>query len=100
EGEHIPDDKFTNPFCDPTQEEVESSSYNIGNSNVPTFNQPIVFEYRWTKDHPLEQVHGNPSRPVQTRRQLATDPEMCMYTLTVSTAEPKNIKEAWLILHG
>nr|GFC56440.1 Gag-Pol polyprotein [Tanacetum cinerariifolium] len=44
--------------------------------------------------HPLEQVRGNPSRPVQTRRQLATDPEMCMYALTVSTAEPKNIKEA------
>nr|GFD00818.1 integrase, catalytic region, zinc finger, CCHC-type, peptidase aspartic, catalytic [Tanacetum cinerariifolium] len=34
------------------------------------------------------------TRPVQTRRQLATDPEMCMYVLTVSTAEPKNIKEA------
>nr|GEU44978.1 retrovirus-related Pol polyprotein from transposon TNT 1-94 [Tanacetum cinerariifolium] len=32
--------------------------------------------------------------PVQTRRQLATDPEMCMYALTMSTAEPKNIKEA------
>nr|GEX80141.1 copia protein [Tanacetum cinerariifolium] len=32
--------------------------------------------------------------PVQTRRQLATDPEMCMYALTVSTAKPKNIKEA------
>nr|GFA54003.1 retrovirus-related Pol polyprotein from transposon TNT 1-94 [Tanacetum cinerariifolium] len=32
--------------------------------------------------------------PVQTRRQLATDPEICMYVLTVSTAEPKNIKEA------
>nr|GEV71614.1 retrovirus-related Pol polyprotein from transposon TNT 1-94 [Tanacetum cinerariifolium] len=44
--------------------------------------------------HPLEQVRGNPSRPVQTRRQLATDLEMCMYALTVSTAEPKNIKEA------
>nr|GFD08413.1 Gag-Pol polyprotein [Tanacetum cinerariifolium] len=43
---------------------------------------------------PLEQVRGNPSRPVQTRRQLATDPEICMYALTVSTAEPKNIKEA------
>nr|GEZ54903.1 hypothetical protein [Tanacetum cinerariifolium] len=41
EGEHIPDDEFTNPLY-----------------------------------HPLEQVHGNPSRPVQTRRQLATDPEM------------------------
>ncbi|GJT48357.1 retrovirus-related pol polyprotein from transposon TNT 1-94 [Tanacetum coccineum] len=39
----------------------------------------------------------NPSKPVQTRRQLATDPEMCMFALTVSTAEPKNIKEAMLI---
>nr|GEX19046.1 hypothetical protein [Tanacetum cinerariifolium] len=44
--------------------------------------------------HPLEQVRRNPSRPVQTRRKLATDPEMCMYALTVCTAKPKNIKEA------
>nr|GFB67830.1 retrovirus-related Pol polyprotein from transposon TNT 1-94 [Tanacetum cinerariifolium] len=29
-----------------------------------------------------------------TRRQLATDPKICMYVLTVSIAEPKNIKEA------
>nr|GEV97600.1 hypothetical protein [Tanacetum cinerariifolium] len=97
EEEQLQDDEFTNPFCAPAQEDAEvaeSSSYNIGNSNVLTFNQPQVFEYRWTKDHPLEQVRGNPSRPVQTRRQLAIDPEMCMYALTVSTAEPKNIKEA------
>nr|GFC24533.1 integrase, catalytic region, zinc finger, CCHC-type, peptidase aspartic, catalytic [Tanacetum cinerariifolium] len=66
---------------------------NIGNSNVPNFNQPQVSEYRWTKDHPLEQVYGNPSKPVQTRQQLATDPKMCMFALIVSTAEPKNIKE-------
>nr|GFB78544.1 retrovirus-related Pol polyprotein from transposon TNT 1-94 [Tanacetum cinerariifolium] len=77
-----------------TQEVVESSSHNIGDSNVPTFNQPQVSEYRWTKDHPLEQVCENPSRPIQTRRHVATDPEMCMYALTVSTVEPKNIKEA------
>nr|GEV15209.1 Gag-Pol polyprotein [Tanacetum cinerariifolium] len=93
EGEQLQDDEFTNPFCAPTQEEAESSSRNIGNSNVPTFNKPQVFKYRWTKDY-LLQVCGNPSRPVQTRRQLTTDPEMCMYALTVSTAEPKNIKEA------
>nr|GFA86812.1 retrovirus-related Pol polyprotein from transposon TNT 1-94 [Tanacetum cinerariifolium] len=70
EGEKVQDDKFTNPFCVPAQEQAKSTSHNI------------------------EQVHGNPSRPVQTRRHLATDPEMCMYALTVSTAEPKNIKEA------
>nr|GEZ43589.1 hypothetical protein [Tanacetum cinerariifolium] len=74
EREQVQDDEFTNPFCALAQEEVESSSYNV--------------------DHPLEQVRGNPSRPVETRRQLAADLEMCMYALTVSTAEPKNIKEA------
>nr|GEZ41023.1 retrovirus-related Pol polyprotein from transposon TNT 1-94 [Tanacetum cinerariifolium] len=94
EGEHVQDDEFTNPFCTPVQEAAETSSHNIGNSNVSIFNQPQVSEYRWTKDHPLEQVRRNPSRPVQTRRHLATDPEMCMYALTMSTAKPKNIKEA------
>nr|GEV32333.1 integrase, catalytic region, zinc finger, CCHC-type, peptidase aspartic, catalytic [Tanacetum cinerariifolium] len=94
EGKQLQDDEFTNPFCAPAHKQAESSLHNIGNTNVPTFNQPHVSEYRWTKDHLLEQVRGNPSRPVQTRRQLTTDPEMCMYALTVSTAEPKNIKEA------
>nr|GEV32035.1 hypothetical protein [Tanacetum cinerariifolium] len=49
--EHLQDDEFTNPFCIPIQEVVESSSHNI-------------------------------------------DPEISMFALTVSTAEPKNIKEA------
>nr|GEY95113.1 hypothetical protein [Tanacetum cinerariifolium] len=66
EGEHVPDDEFTNSFCTPVQEVAETSSHNIDNSNVSTFNQPQLFEYRWTKDHLLEQVRGNPSRPVQT----------------------------------
>ncbi|GKF62801.1 hypothetical protein Tco_0182855, partial [Tanacetum coccineum] len=86
--------EFTNPFCTPVQEIAESSSRNIGTSNVHTCNQPQYSEYRWTKDHPLTQVRGNPSKPVQTRRQLATDPKMCMFALTVSIVEPKNIKEA------
>ncbi|GJX70078.1 retrovirus-related pol polyprotein from transposon TNT 1-94 [Tanacetum coccineum] len=68
--------EFTNPFYTPVQEVVESSSCNIGNSNMHTFNQPQDSEYRWTKDHPLTQVRRNPSKSVQTRRQLATDPEM------------------------
>ncbi|GKB08906.1 retrovirus-related pol polyprotein from transposon TNT 1-94 [Tanacetum coccineum] len=86
--------EFTNPLGTPVQEIAESSSRNIGNSNVHTFNQPRHSEYQWTKDHPLTQVCRNPSKPVQTRRQLATDPEMCMFALTVSIVEPKNIKEA------
>nr|GEV71573.1 putative mitochondrial protein [Tanacetum cinerariifolium] len=55
DGEQLQDDEFTNPFYAPAQEEAESSSHHIGNVNVPTFNQQQVSEYRWTKDHPLEQ---------------------------------------------
>ncbi|GJZ76663.1 retrovirus-related pol polyprotein from transposon TNT 1-94 [Tanacetum coccineum] len=88
--------EFTNPFYYHRYKKCWSSHANIGTSNMHTLNQLTIqdSEYRWTKDHPLTQVRGNPSKPVQTRRQLATDPEMCMFALTVSTAEPKNIKEA------
>nr|GFC67347.1 retrovirus-related Pol polyprotein from transposon TNT 1-94 [Tanacetum cinerariifolium] len=41
-----------------------------------------------------QQVIGNPSQSVRTRRQLESDAEMCMFALTVSRTEPKNIKEA------
>ncbi|GKF70582.1 hypothetical protein Tco_0203639 [Tanacetum coccineum] len=75
------------------QEIGESSSRNIDNIDVLSF-QPQIHDYRWTRDHPLEQVRGNPTMPVQTRGQLAADPEMCMFALTVSIVEPKNIKEA------
>ncbi|GJX78891.1 retrovirus-related pol polyprotein from transposon TNT 1-94 [Tanacetum coccineum] len=87
------EDEFINPFCTRVQEIGESSSRNIDNTDVHSF-QPQSHDYRWTRDHPLEQVRGNPTMPVQTRRQLAADPEMCMFALTVSIVEPKNIKEA------
>ncbi|GJV63438.1 retrovirus-related pol polyprotein from transposon TNT 1-94 [Tanacetum coccineum] len=75
------EDEFINPFCTRVQEIGESSSRNIDNTDVHSF-QPQSHDYRWTRDHPLEQVRGNPTMPVQTRRQLATDPEMCMFALT------------------
>nr|GEW39013.1 hypothetical protein [Tanacetum cinerariifolium] len=78
EKEHLQNDEFTNPLCALVQEGFESSSHNIDNSNVHTFNQPQVSKYQWTKDHPLEQVRRNPSKLVQKRQQLATDHEMSM----------------------
>nr|GEY59078.1 Gag-Pol polyprotein [Tanacetum cinerariifolium] len=47
-----------------------------------------------TKDHPPEQVIGEPSRPVLTRNQLRSYGDMCIYALSVSIMEPKNVKEA------
>ncbi|GKB19013.1 retrovirus-related pol polyprotein from transposon TNT 1-94 [Tanacetum coccineum] len=44
-------------------------------------------------DHPLEQVIGEPSKPVLTRNQLQTNAEMCIYALSMSTTEPRYVKE-------
>nr|GEV20291.1 retrovirus-related Pol polyprotein from transposon TNT 1-94 [Tanacetum cinerariifolium] len=86
---------FVNPFAIPSTSAAESSSlHNVDPSNMHTFYQPYPCEFQWTKDHPLEQVIGEPSRPVLTRNQLRSDGDMCMYALTVSTMEPKNVNEA------
>nr|GEY46979.1 hypothetical protein [Tanacetum cinerariifolium] len=71
-----------------------SSSQNMDPSNMHTFYQPYPHEFQWTKDHPLEQVIGEPSRPVLTKNQLRSDGDMCLYALTVSSMEPKNVKKA------
>nr|GFD16030.1 integrase, catalytic region, zinc finger, CCHC-type, peptidase aspartic, catalytic [Tanacetum cinerariifolium] len=54
----------------------ETSSRHVDSSNMHTFYQRYPSEKRWTKDHPLEQVIGNPSQSVRTRRQLESDAEM------------------------
>ncbi|GJT47971.1 retrovirus-related pol polyprotein from transposon TNT 1-94 [Tanacetum coccineum] len=71
----------------PSREEIESS-------NVQNFHQVQPSTHIWTKDHPLDQVIGDPSKPVMARQRLHTNFEVWMYALTVSTIEPKNIKEA------
>ncbi|GKD99956.1 hypothetical protein Tco_1387940, partial [Tanacetum coccineum] len=93
--------EFINPLCTPVQEVAESSLRNVDTSNMHMFYQRHYSDYHLTKDHLLEQVRGNPSKPVQTRRQLSIDPEMCMFALAVSTTKPTNIKEemtdyAWI----
>nr|GFA82878.1 hypothetical protein [Tanacetum cinerariifolium] len=60
----------------------ETSSRHVDSSNMYTFYQRHPFEHRWMKDHLLEQVIGNPSQSVRTRRQLESDGEMCMFALT------------------
>nr|GFA01222.1 hypothetical protein [Tanacetum cinerariifolium] len=64
-------------------------------TNFPNTSQDVdELNLQQQHDHPLEQVIGEPSRPVLTRNQLQSDGAMCMYALTVSTMESKNLKEA------
>nr|GEU28962.1 hypothetical protein [Tanacetum cinerariifolium] len=85
---------FVNPFATPSTESDVSSTQYMDPSNMHTFYQPYPNDYQWTKDHPLEQVIREPSRPVLTRNQLKTDGDMCIYALIVSIMEPKFVKKA------
>nr|GEZ11247.1 Gag-Pol polyprotein [Tanacetum cinerariifolium] len=93
-NDQVTDDEFINIFCTPVQDQGETSSRDVDSSNMHTFYQRYPSKHRLTKDHPLEHVIGNPLQSVRTRRQLELDAEMCMFALTVSRTEPKNIKEA------
>ncbi|GJV05257.1 retrovirus-related pol polyprotein from transposon TNT 1-94 [Tanacetum coccineum] len=63
--------QFVNPFASPSTNAAESSSSQyVDPLNIDMFYQPYPHEYQWTKDHPLEQVIGEPPRPVLTRNQL------------------------------
>nr|GFA94046.1 hypothetical protein [Tanacetum cinerariifolium] len=75
-NDQVADDEFINIFCTPVQDQGETSSRHVDSSNMHTFYQRYPSEHRWTKDHPLEQVIGNPSQSVRTRRQLESDAEM------------------------
>nr|GFC36172.1 Gag-Pol polyprotein [Tanacetum cinerariifolium] len=94
ENDEVADDELINIFLTLVQDQGETSLRHVDSSNMHTFYQRYPLEHRWTKDHPLEQVIGNPSQSVRTRRQLESDAEMCMFVLTMSRNEPKNIKEA------
>nr|GEY68657.1 hypothetical protein [Tanacetum cinerariifolium] len=49
---------------------------------------------KWTKDHPLNNIIGQLSRPVSTRLQLHEQALFCYYDVFLTSIEPKTYKEA------
>nr|GEY04196.1 retrovirus-related Pol polyprotein from transposon TNT 1-94 [Tanacetum cinerariifolium] len=49
---------------------------------------------KWTKDHPLNNIIGQLSRPVSTRLQLHEQALFCYYDAFLTSVEPKTYKEA------
>ncbi|GKC88093.1 retrovirus-related pol polyprotein from transposon TNT 1-94 [Tanacetum coccineum] len=77
---------------DPNSEASSSGIITITTPNQST--QPHEHLRKWTDSHPLDNIIGNPSRPVSTRKQLATDALWCFYNSVLSKVEPKNFKSA------
>nr|GEV24664.1 integrase, catalytic region, zinc finger, CCHC-type, peptidase aspartic, catalytic [Tanacetum cinerariifolium] len=59
--------------------------------SIHTFFQPYPHEKKWTKDHPLHKIIGDPKSSVRTRGQLANS---CLFLCLLSSIEPANVAEA------
>ncbi|GJU84479.1 hypothetical protein Tco_1292025 [Tanacetum coccineum] len=90
---HLDNDPFFGVLI-PEPNSEESSSRDVILTNVHSVNQPPEHLKKWTKDHPLDNVIGNPSRPVSTRHQLQTEAMFCYFDAFFTSVEPKNYKEA------
>nr|GEY88212.1 retrovirus-related Pol polyprotein from transposon TNT 1-94 [Tanacetum cinerariifolium] len=60
-------------------------------SNIQNFYQPYPHEKKWTKDHPLHKIFGDPKSSVLKRGQLANS---CLFSCLLSSIEPANVAEA------
>ncbi|GJU82057.1 retrovirus-related pol polyprotein from transposon TNT 1-94 [Tanacetum coccineum] len=72
----------------------EDSTSQGSSSNVRLSYTPLDLLVKWTKNHPLANVIGDPSRSVSTRKQLRTDVMWCYFDALITSVEPKKFKEA------
>nr|GFA21927.1 retrovirus-related Pol polyprotein from transposon TNT 1-94 [Tanacetum cinerariifolium] len=74
--------------------DMESSSTASPQSIVQP-NHPMTYHNsKWTKDHPLNNIIGQLSRPVSTRLQLYEQALFCYYNAFLTSVKPKTYKEA------
>ncbi|GKA36784.1 retrovirus-related pol polyprotein from transposon TNT 1-94 [Tanacetum coccineum] len=80
----------------PSSQEQEHSPIISQGSSSNVRQIHTLFEHlgRWTKDHPIANVIGDPSRSVSTRKQLETDAMWCYFDAFLTSVEPKNFKQA------
>ncbi|GKC54683.1 retrovirus-related pol polyprotein from transposon TNT 1-94 [Tanacetum coccineum] len=79
---------------DPLNESPQDSTSQGSSSNVILIHTPFEHLGRWTKDHPIANVIGDPSLSVSTRKQLETDAMWCYFDAFLTSVEPKNFKQA------
>ncbi|GJZ70037.1 retrovirus-related pol polyprotein from transposon TNT 1-94 [Tanacetum coccineum] len=61
---------------------------------VHSINQPPEHINKWTKDHPIDNVIVDPSRPVSIRQQLQDEALFYYFDAFLSSIEPKSYKDA------
>nr|GFA35702.1 integrase, catalytic region, zinc finger, CCHC-type, peptidase aspartic, catalytic [Tanacetum cinerariifolium] len=73
---------------------AQSSSTVSPNTIVHSDHQISQHNRKWTKDHPLDNIIGQLSRPVSTRLQLHEQALFCYYDAFLTSVKPKTYKDA------
>ncbi|GJW52904.1 retrovirus-related pol polyprotein from transposon TNT 1-94 [Tanacetum coccineum] len=84
----------------PDFDEAEASSNYQDPSNMHEFHQKHHSCDKWTKNHTIEQVISDPSKPVMTRQRLQTNAEVCMYALTTDAENTVIRNKSRLVAKG
>nr|GEV83693.1 integrase, catalytic region, zinc finger, CCHC-type, peptidase aspartic, catalytic [Tanacetum cinerariifolium] len=79
---------------DPLNESPHEDSPSQGSSsNVLQIHTPLKHLGRWTKDHPIANVIGDPSRFISIRKQLKLDAMWCYFEAFLNFVKPKNLNK-------
>ncbi|KAI3669249.1 hypothetical protein L6452_40476 [Arctium lappa] len=74
----------------PTIQTEEPDSGFQDDNHDQSVSNPLPHEYRWTKEHPLHQIIGDPNKPVQTRSSTLNK---CLHDSFLSKIEPTRVSE-------
>ncbi|GJU84609.1 retrovirus-related pol polyprotein from transposon TNT 1-94 [Tanacetum coccineum] len=86
-----------NPFVEfliPKPSSEESSTRVVILNHVHSINQPPEHINKWTKDYLIDNVIGDPSRPVSTQQLLQDKALLCYFDDFLSCIESKSYKDA------
>ncbi|GKA23152.1 retrovirus-related pol polyprotein from transposon TNT 1-94 [Tanacetum coccineum] len=79
---------------DPLNESSHEESPSQGSStNVRQTHAAFEHLGKWTKNHPIAYVIGNPSHSISMRKQLQTDAMWCYFDAFLTSVELKNFKQ-------
>ncbi|KAJ9545670.1 hypothetical protein OSB04_025377 [Centaurea solstitialis] len=71
-------------------QDVPISSYTDSSYDLQLY-RPLPHTTKWTRDHPLHQIIGDPNAPVQTRSATANE---CLFAAFFSNVEPLKVVDA------
>nr|GEZ24225.1 retrovirus-related Pol polyprotein from transposon TNT 1-94 [Tanacetum cinerariifolium] len=85
------DPYFSIPILEATSD--QSSSMDVIHTIVHPDHQIYKHNSKWTKDHPLENIIGELTRPISTRLQLQELDLFCYYDAFLTSIKPKTYKD-------